>query len=63
MVIERIKRQSLEREELMKKLYKKHGVENNRKALRCFCLAWEYGHSAGLQEVESYFDDLVELIK
>ena len=26
-------------------------------------LAWQYGHSAGLSEVELYFNELVELIK
>lgn len=62
-MIEKIKKMALEREELRKKLFKEHKVESNRKAIRCFSLAWEYGHSAGLHEVESYFDDLVELIK
>ena len=30
---------------------------------KMFYLAWEYGHSYGCNEVLSYVDDLVELIK
>jgi hypothetical protein len=39
------------------------GVTGHPKAQRCFDLAWEYGHSGGLQDVRYYFEELVELIK
>lgn len=44
-------------------LYSKFDVVDNPKNLKCFELAWTYGHSSGYSEVESYFHDLVELIK
>ena len=28
-----------------------------------YSLAWSYGHSAGLSEVESYYSDLADLLK
>lgn len=49
-------------EELKQKLLKKYNLERDEKFEKCFHLAWEYGHSSGLSEVEIYFNDLVELI-
>lgn len=50
-------------EEFKQDLFKAYKVENNPKKDRCYALAWEHGHSSGLFEVLSYFDDLVDLIK
>lgn len=44
-------------------LFKEFEVENNPKKDICYNLAYEYGHSAGLAEIVTYFHDLVELIK
>jgi hypothetical protein len=44
-------------------LFAAYGVTEHPKAERTFSLAWELGHSAGLHEVESFFADLVTLIK
>ena len=52
-----------EHERFKARLFKKHEVENNPKREACYKLAWDYGHSSGFSEVESYFSDLVELIK
>lgn len=40
----------------------KFNVVDNPKLDRCYQIAYEYGHSCGLQEVENYFADLVDLI-
>jgi len=46
------------------KMAEKYGVpESHPKLDKCYKLAWEYGHSAGFQEVEHYFADFVELIR
>ena len=50
-------------EEFKRDLFEEHGVTGHPKAERCYSLAWVYGHSAGLDEVANYFDDLVDLIK
>lgn len=44
-------------------LFEEYGVAGNPKAAKCYSIAWDLGHSAGLQEVANYFDDLVVLIK
>ena len=48
-------------------LAERHRLERNDKfeiAWRiAWRIAWENGHSSGLSEVESYFDDLAELLK
>jgi len=44
-------------------LFDEHGVTGNPRASRCYGIAWSYGHSSGLQEVASYFSELVDLIK
>jgi beta-xylosidase len=38
------------------------GVQNNPKRDACWSKAWEHGHSAGLHEVLTYFEDFVDLI-
>lgn len=48
---------------LRKKLEVEFGVIGNPKADKLWELAWDYGHSSGPQEVESYYIELVELIK
>ena len=50
-------------EEFKRDLFEEHGVTDHPKAERCYALAWEKGHSAGLQEVANFFDDFVDLIK
>ena len=44
-------------------LFEDYGVSDNPKRFKCFELAWEHGHSSGLEEVYGYFGDLVVLIK
>lgn len=44
-------------------LFAAYGVTEHPKAERAFSLAWELGHSAGLHETETFFSDLVDLIK
>jgi len=44
-------------------LLAEYGVTDHPKADRCYSLAWEHGHAAGLAEVAGYFDEFVELIK
>ena len=43
-------------------LYEEYGVTNNPKNDLLFSKAYELGHSAGYQEIENYFSDLVDLI-
>ena len=38
-------------------------LERNAKFERAFELAWNYGHSCGLEEVRNYFYDLADLIR
>ena len=49
--------------EFKEDLKEEFGVLDNPKAERAFALAWEKGHSAGLEDVYSKFDDFVELIE
>lgn len=46
--------------DLLEASYETKGHPN---ASRLFSLAWEYGHSAGVQEVLIYYDDMVDLIQ
>lgn len=48
--------------EFKQDLFVDFGVENNPKRNMVFDLAWEYGHSSGLEEVYNQFDRFVELI-
>lgn len=44
-------------------LFVAYGVTGHPKAERAFNLAWDFGHSGGLHEVELYFSTLAALIK
>ena len=44
-------------------LFEDYGVSDNPKRFKCFELAWEHGHSSGLEEVYGYFGDLAVLIQ
>ena len=46
-----------------KDLYEEYDVTGNSKADKAYTLAYDYGHSAGYNEIEIYFSQLVELIK
>lgn len=50
-------------QEFQDDLFEDYGVSDNPKRFRCFDLAWERGHSFGLEEVYNYFGDFVELIQ
>ena len=50
-------------EEFVNDLFEEFGVSDNPKRYKAFHLAWEKGHSNGLEEVYNEFYDLVELIK
>jgi len=50
-------------DEFKRDLFEEHGVTGHPKAELAFKLAWDYGHSSGLNEVVSYFEELVDLIK
>lgn len=45
------------------RLSKECGVERNTKFDKAWMIAWDHGHSSGLDEVELYFRELAELIK
>jgi hypothetical protein len=61
---ERRDKERKDRHNLMANLANEYGFETlTPKVIKCFDIAWDYGHSAGNEEVKSYFDDLVELIK
>lgn len=62
-VAERLYRNMNEKRALRNRLEIKHAIPHmHEKAQRLFELAWEYGHSSGESDVESYYDELVELI-
>ncbi len=50
-------------EEFVNDLFENFNVTDSPKRFKCFELAWEKGHSNGLEEVYNEFYDLVELIK
>jgi hypothetical protein len=50
-------------EEFVNDLFENFNVTDNPKRIKCFELAWEKGHSNGLEEVYNEFYDLVELIR
>ena len=50
-------------EEFINDLFENFNVTDNPKRHRAFELAWEKGHSNGLEEVYNEFYDLVDLIK
>lgn len=50
-------------EEFVNDLFENFNVTDNPKRQKAFDLAWEKGHSNGLEEVYNEFYDLVELIQ
>ena len=50
-------------EEFVNDLFENFNVTDNPKRQKAFDLAWEKGHSNGLEEVYNEFYDLVELIR
>ena len=50
-------------EETKARLESDYGIEGNPKRDVLWNIAYEWGHSSGLSEVERVYDDLVELIK
>jgi hypothetical protein len=44
-------------------LFEDYGVNDNPKRFKCFELAWERGHSSGVEAVYNCFGDLVVLIE
>lgn len=44
-------------------LAEKYGVADHKNRDELYRLAYDYGHSAGVEEVESYYQDLVVLLK
>ena len=50
-------------QEFQNDLFENFNVTDNPKRFKCFELAWEKGHSNGLEEVYNEFYDLVELIQ
>ena len=44
-------------------MYEAFGVEDNPKRELCYSLAWDRGHSHGLNEVLIHFSEFVNLIK
>jgi hypothetical protein len=50
-------------EEFRDDLIEKYGMTNHPKAIKLFNKSWDMGSSGGLEEVEYYFMDLVELFK
>ena len=50
-------------QEFQNDLFENFNVSDNPKRFKCFELAWEHGHSSGLEEVYGDFGDLVVLIQ
>ena len=50
-------------QEFQNDLFEEYDVSDNPKRFKCFEIAWEYGHSSSLEEVDGYFGDFVELIR
>ena len=49
--------------EFRKDLADEYGVTGHPKEPKLWNMAWEHGHSSGLEEVAMYYDELVELVK
>jgi hypothetical protein len=50
-------------EESQSRLAQEYDLERNAKFDIAWSIAWQHGHSSGVHEVESYFRDLVPLLK
>lgn len=57
------RQEQFETERFRLKLAKDQGVEGHPKEPELWKLAWDYGHSSGYNEVQSYYIDLVELLR
>ena len=44
-------------------LFEEYAVADNPRAAKAFDLAWSQGHAHGLHEVETYFEELADLIR
>ena len=54
---------NMERRQLRDRLEREYGVASTHpKSGTLFKLAWEYGHSCGISEVESYYSELSKLL-
>lgn len=60
---ERQRQESVKNEAFQKRLEAEYGTEGNPKAALLFAKAWEMGHAYGYNEVETYYRDLVDLIR
>lgn len=40
-----------------------HGLERNAKFDRAWSIAWQHGHSSGIDDVKCFFHDLADLLK
>lgn len=49
-------------EQFKKDLFEEYGVTNNPKVEQAYSLAYAYGHSCGLNFIQAYFSELVDLI-
>lgn len=45
------------------RLEKEFGIVDHPKSDKLYEIAWSFGHSEGFNEVESYYLDMVELLK
>lgn len=50
-------------EEFRRDMFEHYGVTGHPKVETAYRIAWEHGHSAGYSEVDSYFSELLELLK
>ena len=62
-IVKYLEEEEKKRNELKGRLAKENGVENNPKLDRLFGIAWDFGHSSGFDEVDLYFNRMVDLIK
>lgn len=60
---ERHERERREIEAIKDELSRKHGIPRDKKFDIAWQIAWINGHSGGYGDVESCFDELVELLK
>lgn len=61
--LERLAEEARQVGEVKDRVAKSYGLKRDAKFDRVWAIAWDHGHAYGLAEVESYFSDLVDLIK
>lgn len=59
----RLTRQEHERSEHKSEMESRHGLVGHPKADRLYQLAWDMGHSAGYGEIETFYDEMADLLK